>query len=171
MGERGPIGNRSDDLARPRSRKGGDQGPAVKNGVMRPVTIPDTPAEWHDIAVMVWEALIDSGQSDFYQQTDWAFAYSLCDDLTHYKNGGRWNRKTGEFEPYRSPEMLKAIQSAMASLLMTEGDRRRVRVELTAPASEQAPASVVALASYRDELGMNDTDTDDTDDDTEADSD
>ena len=148
MGSRGPIPERSDNLARPRSRKGKDE-QEVKHGAMRPVSIPDADPEWHPIALMLWESLQMSGQSDFYQQTDWVYAYSLCDDLTKFKEGGRWNRKTGEFEPYRSPEMLKAIQSAMSSLLMTEADRRRVRVELTAPEPEQDPAAVLAIADYQ----------------------
>lgn len=154
MGDRGPIGNRSDDLARPRSRKGGDTGPEVKVGQMRPTEIPEADPDWHAIAVMIWDSLINSGQADFYQQSDWAYAYSLCDDVSHYKNAGRWNKHSGEFEAYRSPEMLKAIQSAMASLLMTEGERRRARVELTQVEPEKSPASVIAIAQYKDDLGI-----------------
>lgn len=154
MGSRGPIGNRSDDLARDRSRKGGDTGPEMKFGQMMPVRIPDADPEWHAIAVMIWDSLIDSGQADFYQQSDWAYAYSLCDDVSHYKNAGRWNKHSGAFEAYRSPEMLKAIQSAMASLLMTEGERRRARVELTQVEPEKSSAAVLAIAQYQADLGI-----------------
>lgn len=154
MGSRGPIPNRSDDLARDRSRKGGDTGPEVKVGQMRPVRIPEADPDWHDIAVMIWDSLMESGQADFFQQSDWAYAYSLCDDVSHYKSAGRVNKHTGEFEAYRSPEMLKAIQSAMASLLMTEGERRRARVELTQIEPEKTSAAVLAIAQYQEDLGI-----------------
>lgn len=155
IGTRGPIPNRSDDLARPRSRKGKDEAPVTK-GTMKPVTVPAPDPEWSPISLMFWESLIESGQSDFYQQSDWAFAFSLCDDIHQYKTAGRWNRKTGEFEAYRSPEMLKALLSAMSNLLVTEADRRRVRIELTEPPKdEQAPALAV-MDSYRAGLGLDD---------------
>jgi hypothetical protein len=148
---RGPVPNRSEDLARPRSRKGGDTGPEVKTGEMRPVVIPEADPEWHEIAKMIWEALRTSGQQDFYQNTDWVYAYSLCEDITRYKEG-RVNQETGELYFKRSPEMLKALMSGMSNLLMTEADRRRARVELSQPEPEEAPAAVLAIADYKDAL-------------------
>lgn len=156
MGSRGPVPNRSEDLSRPRERRGKEAGPEVTNGTMRPVRIPDADPDWHPIAVMVWESLLDSGQADFYQQSDWAYAYSLMDDITKFKEGGRWNKQTGEFEPYRSPEMLKAIQAGMTALLMTEADRRRARIELQAPEPEKTPASLHAIQDYQAGLGLDD---------------
>src|SRR5690242_19837193 len=130
MGTRGPIPNRDMDLARPRHRNGRDQGDATR-GQSRPVEIPVADENWHPIARMLWESLAKSGQADFYQQSDWAFAYSLMDDLTYYKNGYK-----------RSGQMLQTIYSAMSNLLVTEGDRRRVRIELEAPPSDSTPARV-----------------------------
>ena len=119
---------------------------------MRPVAIMDPDPEWHFIARMMWDSLDMSGQSDFYQQTDWAFAYSLCDDISEYKKP-KTDREGNEYTK-RSPEMLKAILSAMTSLLITEGDRRRVRIELSAPEAETTPLSVVAIGDYRNRLGV-----------------
>lgn len=133
--------NREADLARPRSRKGGDQ-QETKKGVARPTRQYDADPEWHDIAKQLWNALHTSGQADFYQDTDWAFAYSLMDDLSHYKTQYK-----------RSGQMLQTIYSALERLLITEGDRRRVRVELEAPLPETEPAAVLAIAEYRQELG------------------
>ncbi|WP_406192387.1 hypothetical protein OH733_05380 [Streptomyces griseus] len=84
-----------------------------------------------------------SGQADFYQNSDWAFAYSLCEDLSHYKSSGK-----------RSGQMLQTIYSSFERLLVAEGDRRRVRIELTEPAPEQDSAAVVAIADYKKELGL-----------------
>jgi hypothetical protein len=140
---RGPVPNRSDDLSRPRERKGSDIVPVTK-GVARPSTIPDSDPDWHPIAQQLWTALAASGQADFYQQSDWALAFSICEDLSHFKNSTK-----------RSGQMLQTIYSAMERLLVAEGDRRRVRIELHEPEDEDAtPAAVVAIESYRRELGV-----------------
>ena len=139
---RGPIPNRDDDLARPRHRNGREQARATR-GELRPVTVPDPDTDWHPIAMRLYEALRTSGQADFYQNSDWAFAFSVCDDLSHYKRTAK-----------RSGQMLQSIYSAMERLLVTEGDRRRVRIELQAPESDKQSASVLAIADYRRELGL-----------------
>jgi hypothetical protein len=110
---------------------------------MKPVKIPNADRDWHPIARRLWDSLKTSGQSDFYQNSDWAFAYSLCEDLSYYKKSGK-----------RSGQMLQTIYSAFERLLVTEGDRRRVRVELNEPETEQDSAAVLAIADYRQELGL-----------------
>lgn len=142
MGARGPVPNRSEDLARPRSRKGSDEQPVTK-GEMKPVKVPNADRNWHPIAQRLWDSLKTSGQADFYQNSDWAFAFSLCEDLSYYKKAGK-----------RSGQMLQTIYSAFERLLVTEGDRRRVRIELTEPVPEQDSAAVVAIADYKKELGL-----------------
>lgn len=144
----GPVPKRESELARPRSRKGAEQQPVTK-GVMRPVSIPRADKSWHPIAKMFWESLKKSGQSDFYQQSDWAFAYSLADDLSAYKNA-TWANGDAK----RSPEMLKALLQGMERLLVAEGDRRRVRIELHEPPDESESAAVIAIADYKQELGV-----------------
>lgn len=96
---------------------------------------------------MLWDSLLTSGQSDFYQDSDWAFAYSLCEDLTRYKEP----LLDRDGNPYfkRSGQMLQTIYSAMERLLVTEGDRRRVRVELVPPSDEEDDAAVLAIADYQ----------------------
>lgn len=141
MGARGPVPNRSEDLARPRERKGG-QVDSITKGVSQPATIPEPDPDWHAIAVIFWHSALESGQASFYQSSDYAFLYSLCDDLSYYKKGVK-----------RSGQMLASIYSAMERLLITEGDRRRVRVELDEPESDEPGAEVVVLDGYRDALG------------------
>ncbi|MGW4158709.1 phage terminase small subunit [Streptomyces sp. NPDC004788] len=142
MGARGPVPNREEDLARPRSRKGADQ-QSVTRGEMKPVKIPNADRDWHPIARRLWDSLKSSGQADFYQNSDWAFAYSLCEDLSHYKKSGK-----------RSGQMLQTIYSAFERLLVAEGDRRRVRIELQEPEPEETPAAVLAIADYKKDLGV-----------------
>lgn len=144
MGTRGPIPARDSELARPRSRNGRDA-PETTRGTSRKPTIPRADSAWHPIAKTLYDSLKKSGQSDYYQQSDWAFAYSLCEDLSHYKNQTR-----------RSGQMLASIYSAMERLLVSEGDRRRVRIELTEPPSDEQSAAVLAIADYQKELGISD---------------
>jgi hypothetical protein len=153
---RGPVPNRSEDLARPRERKGSDR-PEITRGELRDVTIPEADPDWHPIAHMLWEGLMASGQADFYQQSDWAFAYSLMEDLTRYKEPYKVDPETGEINyGKRSGQMLQTIYSAMERLLVTEGDRRRARIELTAPDTSDEDAAVLVLADYSDALGIED---------------
>jgi hypothetical protein len=156
MGSRGPVPNRSDDLSRERDANRGGR-PEITTGELRPVTIPEADPDWHPIALMLWEGLIASGQSDFYQQSDWAFAYSLMEDLTRYKEPYRVDLDTGEINyGKRSGQMLQTIYSAMERLLVTEGDRRRARLELTAPDTSDEDAAVLTLADYTADLGLED---------------
>lgn len=138
----GPVPRREAELARPRERKGRNVQP-VTRGELRPVTIPHADPDWHPIAIRLYKALKSSGQADFYQNSDWALAYSLCEDLSHYKRSSK-----------RSGQMLQTIYSALERLLVAEGDRRRVRIELHAPDDEAEPAAVLAIADYRRDLGL-----------------
>ncbi|WP_405057059.1 hypothetical protein OG474_30525 [Kribbella sp. NBC_01505] len=138
----GPVPNRSDDLARPRSRKGGDQ-QDLKRGTLKPVTVPHADKSWDPIAKRIWDGLKSSGQAEYFQNSDWAFAFSLMDDLSYYKRSGK-----------RSGQMLQTIYTALERLLVTEADRRRLRIELHEPEPETQPASVTAIASYKAELGL-----------------
>ncbi len=138
----GPVPNREENLARPRSRKGKEIRPVTK-GTTLPAIIPEPDPNWHPIARMLWDSLQTSGQSAYYQSSDFAIAYSICDDIDVYKR-----------QTKRSSMFAGVIYSAMASLLMTEGDRRRVRIELSdPPALNVVPASVTAIEAYKRELG------------------
>lgn len=140
----GPVPNREADLARPRERKGGEV-QSVTRGVARPTKIPNSDRTWHPIAKRLWDSLKESGQADFYQASDWALAYSLCEDLSFYKKSGK-----------RSGQMLQTIYGAFERLLVAEGDRRRVRIELHEPEPEEQSAAVLAIADYKKDLGLAD---------------
>lgn len=150
----GPVPNRSEDLARPRERKGKDVVPVTK-GELRKVRIPAADSKWHPIAKRLYNSLKTSGQADFYQNSDWALAWSICEDLSVYKMP-KYDRITGEEYYKRSGQMLQTIYTAMERLLVTEGDRRRVRIELSAPEEEGESAAVLAIADYRAELEESD---------------
>jgi hypothetical protein len=139
----GPVPNREADLARPRARKGADQ-QAVTKGTARKVKWPAVDPEWHPLARDIYLGCKQSGQTDFYQQSDVAILRSLMDDLPVAK------RNPGQ----RSGQLLQTLYSSLPNLLVTEGGRRRVRIELNEPAEKSTPASVSVLADYREQLGV-----------------
>jgi len=114
-------------------------------GVDRPTKWPNAPRDWHPIARRLWDSVKESGQTDFYQQSDIALLFSLCEDLSYYKQAGK-----------RSGQMLQTIYSALERLLVTEGDRRRAGIELNQPEDEGESAAVLAIADYKKELGLQD---------------
>jgi hypothetical protein len=79
--------------------------------------------EWHPTALMLWEAGLNSGGAEFYENSDMAVLHFTCDAASHWlEQGGR-----------RSPELMRVILQSLGSLLFTEGDRRKVRIELEKP--------------------------------------
>ena len=136
----GPVPNHSSDLSRSRDANRGDRPDLVKGERMK-VTVPHADKDWHPVAQRLYKSLKSSGQSRFYQDSDWAYAYMLCDDITHYMSGRR------------GAQMAATIYGAMSSLLITEADRRRARIELDDPKEEVTPAGVTAIADYKAGLG------------------
>ena len=146
MGLRGAVPNRTEDLSRERDANRNGRPPVTK-GELRPVTIPPPDPDWHPIARMMWDAAQSSGMVDFYQDTDFAFLYSIVDDLSRNKEtaarGGRVNS-----------QLVTAVYSAMSSLGFTEGDRRRMRIELENKTEEGPDAAVTAINDYKATLGL-----------------
>lgn len=82
----------------------------------------------HSAAAKRWyEALRRSGQAQFFEPSDWAYAAEIvCTAIDAYTK-----------KP--SAMMMASINSAMTSLLVSEADRRRVRLELDRAEPEEAP--------------------------------
>lgn len=97
--------------------------------------IPKPNPEWHGIALGWYRSLALSGQSRWYEATDWAMAYLAADLLDSQLQDG-----------YR-PGLLAEFNDISARLLCAEGDRRRMRIELIRAGGdddEEAAASAVA---------------------------
>lgn len=151
MGARGPIPDRESNLARSRDRKGSDE-QAAKRGELQPISIDWQPdPEWSEFTTNVWNSASASGMAGFYQDTDYAELWFICQELDRYVKP-RVNTKTGELYHKQSPEMVKALLTGLSNLGFTEGDRRRIRVELDAPEEPTQSASVVALHLYQGAL-------------------
>lgn len=122
------IPNRSEDLAPGSDRQRKARGSTAVRGKSNPATVPEPNAEWCQPAAMIWAAMIESGGSAYYESSDYAFLSLVCDQIDHlYSQKGR-----------RSPEFLRVITQALGSLLATEGDRRKLRIELTKAPDDDA---------------------------------
>lgn len=110
--------------------------------------------EWHPIARDWFRSLAKSGQAVFYEASDWATAYYLAEAMSRELKP----KVVGTFEGTPVIETapitgaaLAAHAKLMAVLLVTEGDRRRLRIELERAKSvdEDEEAAVSALDDYR----------------------
>lgn len=92
------------------------------------VPVPDADPQWHPVARRWFESLGQSGQSAFYEPSDWATAFAVAETMS---------RDLHADGPVGGAS-LAAWLKAMSSLLVTEGDRRRVSVELQRPERESS---------------------------------
>jgi hypothetical protein len=154
MGIKGPVPNRSDQ----RRRTNEPAIPITSLEIEGPVAVPDSDPDWHPVALTWYQSLAESGQSKFYEPSDWATAYliaeSLSRDLLPQVIGIA--EKTGEIAYEVIPlkgASLSAYLRAFSVLMVTEGDRRRLSLELKRdqtkadPDAERAGATVTNLLS------------------------
>jgi hypothetical protein len=172
VGARGPIPKREDQRRRrnkktstakkttqARRKTSAATSPSKRSAAR--VAIPKADPGWHAAAKRWYDSLAKSGQSSFYQPSDWAMAWliaeSISRDLKPQVVGV--NEETGEpvfaIIPLKGAS-LAAYLKAMTALLATEGDRRRVGLELERAGfgADDRPtvSEVPRLDDYRDRL-------------------
>lgn len=125
MGTRGPIGKRDEE----RVRRNAPESPTDTVQVIGAVSIPELgdmsyEGETHPLIEEMYEAIKQSAAVKYYEPTDWQFArltlYTLNQELIAARHMGK---------PIGAMK-LTAINQMLSSLLLTEGDRRRVRLEV-----------------------------------------
>lgn len=143
-GVRGPVPKRSTQRRRVNKPEiPVETVPPVPVPAGEPWKVPLARGEWHDIAKDWFHALKKSGQSAWFEPSDWMEAYVAAQVLSEMLNAGKISA------------MLYASWSSHTSrLLVTEGDRRRVRIELEReerkdPDEEAAVASMAAWRKQR----------------------
>lgn len=138
MGVKGPIPKRSTEGHRITQARKFEHGVEPVNVIAEKVEPPEPDPNWHPIAAKLWESVKQSTFTRYYEPSDWIVLYSACDDLSNYKKQER-----------RSPTMLAAVNTMLTSLLLTEGDRRRVQIEINRiDESEAESAGVTALQAW-----------------------
>lgn len=139
MGVKGPVPKRTDQLHGHRAPPPTDKAPASPRSAARwPAADPD----WHPLAKRWWAALAKSGQAKFYEPSDVAHACVWAEMLS---------RQLASDKP--SSMMLAAWDAASVRLLVTEGDRRRLRIELEQAGDDpDKAAGVTAMDEWRKKL-------------------
>lgn len=112
MGRRGPVPKRS-------NQKRFTGGPKVEQIVLPASTVEPPPLRpgLHPFAVVFYEDLAKSGQARFYEPSDWRAAQLLCEAIDEYMGK-------------RRAATLASVLALFSRLGVTEGDRRRMQVEL-----------------------------------------
>jgi hypothetical protein len=130
VGTRGPIPKRDDQRRRQNVPVGG---PAEK-GEHVPCDPPKANPKWHPVAKRWYLSLAQSGQSWWYQASDWATAELLAEEMSRCLRPQYvgYNEVTGDAIYADRPlgNSLAAILKGAGVLMATEGDRRRLRIEL-----------------------------------------
>lgn len=155
MGTRGPTPKRSTQ----RRRTNKPAAPVVKAPGAIEVQVPAADRSWHVVARRWYESLALSGQSAFYEPSDWATARIIAESMSRELKPqfvGLTDDGEAQFAtlPLKGAS-LAAYLKAMSALLVTEGDRRRASLELQrpAPAGEAAGTNAVSqLDEYRNRL-------------------
>src|SRR5699024_627709 len=134
---RGPIPKRSDQRRR-RNKPESDVDRAPSGGEVRGPALGFTV---HVLAAGWYDSLRRSGQSVYFEPSDWAQARILAESLSRVLDSGK--APNGQF--------LASWFSAAGELLTTEGARRRMRLELQRDTSgdEDEDAAVSMLDEYR----------------------
>jgi hypothetical protein len=137
----GPIPKRSDQRRRRNKNPAGaiTKAPSGSSEIpeVPPTTLTADPA-WHSIAADWFNSLAASGQSQFYEASDWATARYVAEAMSR-------NLSSGE---RFSAVLFASVMSGMTELLTTEGSRRRARLELERE-KQPEPASVHLMEKYR----------------------
>lgn len=98
------------------------------------VEIPVPDGDWHPIAIQLFESISKSGQVIWMEPSDWSVLYLLCESISRDLNPQVVGiTEDGEVVKDTIPlkgASLNAYLKAMASLMMLEGDRRKLRIEL-----------------------------------------
>ncbi|GAB3475335.1 hypothetical protein FB471_4487 [Amycolatopsis cihanbeyliensis] len=130
MGTRGPVPKRSDQ----RVRRNRDEAPVETVTAIGDVEVPplglDDP---HPLISDFYASLAESAQARFYEPSDWQFARFTL----HFADQLVKSRRP-------SSQMLAAVNSALTDLLVSEGARRRVRLEVE---REQAKGELIDIAA------------------------
>lgn len=123
------------------------------------VVIPPADGGWCRPAKQWYESLKLSGQSVFYTSGDWSTAWMIAESM--HREFAPQPVTVGRGEEahtvmVRLPPKgasLMAWLKAMSGLMVLEGDRRRVRIELAKAKIEgEEPPDASELAEYRERL-------------------
>lgn len=135
----GPVPKRDDQRIRRNEPAGG---PADKITVIGPVKIPPLNIpDAHPFVTEMYEAMKKSAQRKYYEPTDWSQAKITL----HFLNQLLWS-------PKPSAQQLANVISMLGSLMVTEGDRRRSRIEVERTSGPAGGAEVKPITEMYQQI-------------------
>lgn len=150
MGLRGPVGKRSDALER--RNKTDDNGVEVKKApAAANVKIPAEDRAWHPVVKAWWRSLKESGQSRFFEPSDWQAARITA----HFGSRVFKRLENADVDDLkRLRPSVAQFWTMTADLGTTEAARRRVRIELIRTGEgDGETAEVISIDDYKNEYG------------------
>jgi hypothetical protein len=164
----GPPPKRSEERIRKNDPAGGAP-TRIDATDLAAVDAPMADQEWHEVAIMLYESLKDSAQSFYYEPSDWAYAYTVCESLSRdlkpqfvgfEQLGEDITRATFERIPLKGGS-LTAYTKALSLLGVTETDRRKMGVEIVRAAQsrdltgDDIADGVVSMEDWQNQLTGN----------------
>lgn len=153
MGVRGPVPKRSEErLSKDATRNAAvDRSPS---GTADPVEAPPENPNWHSLAKSWYRSLQHSGMKRYYEPSDWVQASLIADVISNelkekYVGIDKMGNPIFVTAPM-NPQTLAGILKASTALGVTEGDRRRMGVEMTRAQHEKEQDAKI-LSIVRDE--------------------
>ncbi|AHG23787.1 minor tail protein [Mycobacterium phage EagleEye] len=137
-GTRGPIGKRDEERVR-RNTPDSPTETVVVHGAVQIPELGDVSylGETHPLIEDLYDSIKKSAAVKYYEPTDWQIArltlYTLNEELIAARHQGK---PVGAMK-------LTAINQMLSSLLLTEGDRRRVRLEIERKGTGDSPTGQV----------------------------
>lgn len=133
----GPVPKRSDE----RIRRNKPEIPIDKIEATGTVEAPELGfPDPHPMIVDFWNAICDSAQAEYYEPSDYEFARFTL----HFADGLLKSSRP-------SAQMLQGVNTALGDLLVSEGARRRVRLEIE---RQKTSATVVDISEmFKERLG------------------
>lgn len=101
---------------------------------------PDPPQHWDEDTKDWYRSLAVSGQAVYYEPSDWQMAILAGNLLEDWKTSGR-------------VVVLVEFRHLCQQLMVTEGERRRARLEVERPVAKTDKGDAV-VESYRATLGV-----------------
>ena len=141
MGSRGPTPKRASE--RTRNNKTGEDGLEIKKGVAQPYTWTDPSFDWEKPIQRYYMSFQKSGMAAYLQQTDVEQLWLACEFLDRQFKSGR-----------PSAMLVGEAMKMTDGLGATEGERRRIKIELDAPKESDEDATVIAMDSAKDRLRL-----------------
>lgn len=155
VSSRGPVPKRSDAKAGHRSAAELEVTKAPSGAVINaPTPMPKPNPKWHILATAWYRSLEKSGQTYFYEPSDWMAAVVLAEQLSREMlpkpiliTNADGSTELEWVEQAMNGASLNALLKGWTDLLVTEVARRRAAIELQkGPSADEAvPAPLMTL--------------------------